>query len=49
MCRKNQLRGCLVFGLGLGVSVGYLLASWILCCIGGIFLIVTGFCMMNRK
>lgn len=49
MCRKNQLRACLVLGLGIGVAVGYLLDSWLLCCMGGICLIVTGLCIMNRK
>ena len=49
MCRKSQLRGCLILGLGIGIAVGYLLDSWLLCCMGGIFLIVSGFCMMNHK
>ena len=49
MCRKNNLRGCLILGLGIGVAVGYLIDSWLLCCMGGIVLILTGFCMMNRR
>ena len=49
MCRRNLLRGSLVLGLGIGIAVGYLLDSWLLCCIGGIFLIIIGFCMMNQK
>ena len=49
MCRRNHLRGCLLLGLGIGILIGYLLDSWLLCSLGGIFLLVTGFCMMNRK
>lgn len=49
MCRRNRLRGCLVLGLGLGILIGYFLASWFLCCIGGIALIVIGLWMMKQK
>ena len=49
MCRKNNLRGCLVLGLGVGIAVVYVLDSWVLCCMGGIVLIVLGFCMMNQR
>ena len=49
MCRRNQLRGCLILGIGLGVEIGYLLDSWILCCLGGIALIIAGFCMINHR
>ena len=49
MCRRNQLRGSLILGLGIGIAVGYLLDSWLLCCMGGIFLILGGVCMMRSK
>jgi len=49
MCRKNHLRGCLALGFGIGIVVGYLLDSWLLCCMGGAILVLTGFSMMNRK
>ena len=48
MCRRNQLRGCIVLGFGIGVCVGYLLDSWLLCCLGGIILICIGLSMMSR-
>ena len=49
MCRRNRLRGCVVLGVGLGLVVGYLLESWLLCCCGGIGCILTGIGMMQGR
>lgn len=49
MCRRNQLRGGVLLGIGLGLVIGYCLESWLLCCGGGVGLLLVGLCMMNRK
>ena len=49
MCRRNQLRGGVLLGIGLGLVIGYCLESWLLCCCGGVGLLLVGLCMMNRK
>lgn len=49
MCRKSQLRGCCAIFLGLGVLIGYKLDSWLLCCCGGILLLIAGLVLMNRR
>lgn len=49
MCRRNQLRGALLLGLGIGILIGHLLDSWLLCCSGGIILVVFGFGILNQK
>ena len=49
MCRKNQLRGGVLLGIGLGLVIGYCLKSWLLCCAGGMGLLLLGLCMMSRK
>ena len=49
MCRKNQLRGyCLVL-FGLGLVVGYCLENWLLCCGGGLILVILGFCTAQKR
>lgn len=49
MCRRNHLRGMLILGLGLGILIGYMLESWVLCCCGGIVLLGTGVCILKSK
>ena len=49
MCRKNQLRGGVLLGIGLGLIIGHCLQSWLLCCAGGMGLLIFGLFMMNRK
>lgn len=49
MCRRNQLRGCLILGLGLGLVIGQCLESGFLCNWGGIALIILGVCTLQRK
>ena len=49
MCRRNHLRGALLLGLGLGVLVGYMLESWLLCCGGGIALVGCGVIILSKK
>ena len=48
MCRRNQLRGCLLLGIGIGMVIGYCVNSWLICCCGGIALAVTAVCMMKN-
>lgn len=47
MCRKNQLRGCVLLGFGLGLVVGHCLDSWLLCCCGGGILAVLALCILK--
>ncbi len=49
MCRRNHLRGALLLGLGLGVLIGYMLESWLLCCGGGIILLGCGVYILKPK
>ena len=49
MCRRNQIRGALLLGIGLGLLIGSCLESWFLCCGGGLGLLLCGLCVMNRK
>ena len=49
MCRRNYLRGAFCLGLGLGILVGYMLESWLLCCCGGICLLGVGVCILKQK
>jgi len=49
MRRKNQLRGGVLLGIGLGLVIGHCLESWLLCCGGGVGLLLFGLCMMNQK
>lgn len=49
MCRKQQLRGCLCLGFGLGLLVGRCLESDFLCLWGGAFLVIWGICTLQRK
>lgn len=49
MCRRNQLRGFVLLGLGLGIMIGYYLDSWLLCSCGGGGLIILSLCMLNNR
>jgi hypothetical protein len=49
MCRRNFLHGCCLAALGLGLLMGHYLKSWLLCCCGGIGLMVLGFCVMGKR
>ena len=49
MCRRNQMRGCLLLGLGIGLLVAQLLESTFLCTWGGVVIIVMGACSLRRK
>lgn len=49
MCRKSHLRGWCLLCFGLGLMVGYSLKSWLLCCCGGIGLIILGFFVMHKN
>ena len=49
MCRRNHLRGVLLLGLGLGILIGYMLESWVLCCFGGIALLGVGICILKAR
>ena len=40
MCRKNRLRGCCLICFGLGLILGHCLESWLLCCCGGLCLML---------
>ena len=48
MCRRNQLRGSLLLGFGIGLGIGYSLDSWILCSCGGIALILLGVSILRH-
>ena len=49
MCRRNHLRGVLLLGLGVGILIGYMLESWLLCCGGGIALLCCGVYVLRLK
>ncbi|MEF2836632.1 MAG: hypothetical protein U0N82_02780 [Oscillospiraceae bacterium] len=49
MCRRNYLHGCCLVAFGLGLLMGHCLESWLLCCCGGIGLMILGFCVMGKK
>ena len=49
MCRKNHLRGCCLLAFGLGLIIGHCLESWLICCCGGICLLILGCCVMKRR
>lgn len=49
MCRRNYLHGCALAAFGFGLIVGHSVESWLLCCCGGVGLLVLGFCVMRKK
>ena len=49
MCRKNQLRGWCAVCFGLGLFTGYALDSWLLCCFGGMAVILAGLVLVSKR
>lgn len=49
MWRQNQLWGCTVMAFGLGLIIGMMLESGLLCGLIGLGLIALGFCLLKRK
>ncbi|MBQ1170554.1 MAG: hypothetical protein IIX49_06960 [Oscillospiraceae bacterium] len=49
MCRRNHLHGCCLSAFGFGLLLGQCLESWLLCCGGGLGLLILGFCVMRKK
>lgn len=47
VCRRNQLRGFVLLGFGVGLIVGHGLDSWLLCWCGGGGLILLALCMLK--
>lgn len=48
MCRRKELRGCILLGFGLGLLIGQCLDSWFLCTCGGAALIILGLLWLKR-
>ena len=49
MCRKNQLRGCLLLGIGIGLFAGCSIESWLISTFGGIILICLGVMILQKN
>ena len=49
MCRKNQLRGFVLLGFGIGLVVGHCLDSWLLCSCGGAALIMIALYILKTR
>ena len=49
MCRKKQLQGWCLLCFGLGLIFGHCLQSWLLCCLGGLALIIFGLLLARRR
>jgi len=49
MFRKRYLQGCCILCFGLGLVVGHCVESWLLCCCGGMVLLILGFGVMRQK
>ena len=49
MYRKNYFRGFCLLCFGIGVIVGHCLESWLLCCGGGLILIILGLCIVKKR
>ena len=49
MYRKRKLHGCCILFFGLGLTVGYCLESWLLCCFGGLVLMGLGLCVARQR
>ena len=49
MCRRQQLRCCVLLGIGIGLLAGQYFESWFLCTCGGGILAVVGICGFRRK
>ena len=49
MCRKNQLLGFLLAGVGIGLLLACFFESGFFCCCVGIGLLVSGVCLVRKK
>ena len=49
MCRMNCFRGFCLLSFGLGLIVGHCLESWLLCCCGGMGLVLLGLCIARKR
>lgn len=49
MWRQCQLLGCTVMAFGLGLLIGMMLESGLLCWLIGLSLILLGVCLLKRK
>ena len=49
MYRQNCLRGCCLSAFGIGLLAGHCMESWLLCCGGGLLLVILGFFVMRKK
>ena len=49
MCRKKYLRGFCLVCFGLGLIVGHCVESWLLCCGGGMGLVLLGLCLTRKR
>ena len=49
MCRRNQLWGCCMIALGLGLLIGLCIASGFVCGCLGEGAVVLGLCLIQRK
>ena len=49
MCRRNQLLGALVAGMGMGFLLACWFESHFFCCCVGIWLVIAGVCLIQKK
>ena len=49
MCRRNQLWGCCMIALGLGLLIGLCIASGLVGGCLGVGAVVLGLCLIQRK
>lgn len=49
MCRRNQLRGCCLIALGLGMLLGHCLESLLICVAIGLGALVLGFGICRQR
>lgn len=49
MCRRNQMNGCCMAALGVGILLGQWIESAFLCLFSGMVLITIGFWIIRRK
>ena len=49
MCHRNQLLGCALMSLGVGIFVGTLLSSGFLCCLIGLAALLSGLWLCQKR
>lgn len=49
MCRKNQLFGVLVLGIGIGFVISCFFESGFFCCCSGLGLLVAGCVLLHKR